>query len=190
MSIADSNDEPRSIDWAGVAAATGAGQVAGSSSTGRALRALELLIGESNCLNAVDEYLSNATTSEFVRHVLSVVRPWSAMLHCHEVATADLPPSVRARAVELLRSFADRRTLVWAEDYLRDPEETVRFWAVLMVSSLIERQEVSREEALPVLQMAARHRSAKQLETVADVALRYFTVEEAAQLGLPIDRGE
>lgn len=181
--------EPLLIDWARLSTESGARPGSGIS-TKHALRGLELLLGEANCRTAVEQYVEGSAAAEFIRQVLSIVRPWSAMLSCHRIASGDLPDAPRATAVELLRSLADRRTLPWVDEYLSDPAEGVRYWAIGMIDSLISRGEVTREEALPRLQMAARRKDPKQLSAVADVSLRHFGVDGVARHGLPSEPGE
>src|SRR5262252_8373103 len=87
-----------------------------------ARRALEMILGEEALRAAVDYYVAQRSASELVRSVLWLLRPWSAMVRCRELAALSNETETRRSAVELLRVVADRRALPWVSEFLDDKD--------------------------------------------------------------------
>ncbi len=110
------------IDWPLLAkqlAVRGYGGFGNSSTEGMA--ALELIVGENNIRQAVDDYVAVKPQAELIRQVLWRLRPRSAMERCYEIYHSNADIDQRRAAIELLRVVADERVLPWIEEFLSGP---------------------------------------------------------------------
>jgi hypothetical protein len=147
-----------SIDWKALAKELGSigpgGEVSGSN---KARRAIEILIGEPALRASVDHYIAQAPRSELARSVLWLLRPWSAMVYCHDIWKSSASIEVRRSAVELLRVVADHRALIWIEQFLADQDEGIQICGAGVLDQLLWSYLVSPEEAEPLLVCAENH---------------------------------
>jgi len=125
--------------------------------TDAARRALEMILGEEALRGGVDYYVARRSASELVRSVLWLLRPWSAMVRCHELAGMSNEPEIRRSAVELLRVVGDRRALPWVSEFLDDSDSQVQGWGIGVLDQLLWSELIEPEEAEEVLQRAAHH---------------------------------
>ena len=119
--------------------------------------ALEEIAGEDVFRSAVDHYVSRAPGSELARHILWLVRPWSAMQQCHEIYMHHSDVETRRAAVELMRVVADRRALPWIATYLGDDDPQIQYWAAGIVDQLLFSNLVEAEECDSLLRAMAEH---------------------------------
>lgn len=146
------------IDWTAIAIEVGAlveGQERGSSALARL--ALEKLIGERNLREAVDHYIGFKPGFELVRSVLWEIRPWSAMAYCYELYQGSPDIEIRRSAIELLRVIADKRVLLWVNEFLDDSDEGIQAWGFGVLDQLLWKELVQPEEAEPFLARAEQH---------------------------------
>jgi HEAT repeat protein len=122
-----------------------------------ARRALEMILGEVTLRESVDYYVAVRPARELVRSVLWLIRPWSAMARCHELAQLPNEIETRRSAVELLRVVADRRALPWVSDFLNDRDFQVQSWGLGVLDQLLWSELIEPEEAEELLERAARH---------------------------------
>jgi hypothetical protein len=122
-----------------------------------ARRALELLLGEQTLRQSVDYYAELRPARELVRSVLWVLRPWSAMVRCYELAQSPNDIETRRSAVELLRAVADRRALPWISEFLDDPDSQIQLWGIGIVDQLLFSDLVEPGEAEELLKRAEHH---------------------------------
>jgi hypothetical protein len=136
------------------------------SSDGAARRALEIVLGEDALRASVDYYVAWGPARELTRSVLWLLRPWSAMLRCRELA--QLPNNIETRrsAVELLRVVADRRALCWIPEFLDDDDPDIQNWGIGVLDQLLFSELVEPDEAEALLQKAARHENGNVCERV------------------------
>lgn len=163
------------IDWESLAGQLGTLRTDGeqsSSDDGR--RAIEILLGEERLRGAVDYYVRFEHGRELARAVLSVARPWSAMLRCHELYQTSDDAEIRQAAVELLRTIGDRRVLPWINEFLSHSDEAIRGWGVGVLDQLIWSGLVQPEECRDLVSQAesssdqhVRERAAKIREYLA-----------------------
>jgi len=153
------------IDWAKLAVRLGLEAPFGEYCCGGedAQRALEVIIGEDTLRGAVNYYVSantgkdTHTGSELARSVLWQLRPWSAMCRCYEIFNGTHPVETRRAAIELLRVVADRRTLPWIPEFLRDDDPHIQAWGIGVVDQLLFSGLVEPEEAEEILRTAEQH---------------------------------
>jgi len=119
--------------------------------------ALEMILGEDALKACVDYYVADGPASELVRSVLWLLRPWSAMARCRELATLPNRIETRRSAVELLRVVADRRALPWVAEFLEDEDAQVQSWGIGILDQLLCSNQIEPEEAEVLLQQAVRH---------------------------------
>ncbi len=146
------------IDWGEIGRAIQP-SVAGSEPAGGdvARRALEMILGEDTMREGVDWYVDRRPGSELVRSVLWLLRPWSAMAHCHEIAASSSDIEERRSAVELLRVVADRRALPWVSEYLADPDSKIQVWGIGILDQLLWSDLIEPAEGEETIERAAHH---------------------------------
>jgi len=120
-------------------------------------RALEMVLGEEALRAGVDYYVAQRSASELVRSVLWLLRPWSGMARCRELAALSNETVTRRRAVELLRVVADRRALPWVSEFLDDKDAHVQSWGIGILDQLLWSELIEPEEAGELLERAAHH---------------------------------
>lgn len=146
------------IDWSALANQLGLLTPTGETSgRDKAMRALEILIGEPAIRASVNHYIANAPGSELARSVLWLLRPWSAMAYCHDIWRSSASIEARRSAVELLRVVADHRALGWVEHFLADEDYAIQAWGVGVLDQLLWSNLVSLQEAEPLLVCAENH---------------------------------
>lgn len=154
------------IDWTKIARTLGAldddGREHGSSIDAR--EAIAMIIGPTHLRAAVDHYVTQKKGAELVRHVLWLLRPWSAMERCYEIYQTNDDPETRCTAIELLRVVADRRALPWIKSFLEDTDEGVQSWAAGIVDQLLWSSLVDPEDCESLLQMMAIHSNQQVLD--------------------------
>jgi hypothetical protein len=134
-----------------------------------AQRALEMILGEETVRAAVDYYIAVEPGYELARSVLWLLRPWSAMARCHELAAPSNDIETRRSAVELLAVVADRRALPWVSEFLDDGDPQVQGWAVGVLDQMVFSELIEPEEAEEVLKRAERHESAAVREQAESI---------------------
>lgn len=122
-----------------------------------ARRALEMILGEEALRTSVDYYVAVGPASELVRSVLWLLRPWSAMVRCKELAQASNDIETRRRAVYLLQAAADRRALGWVAEFLNDDDPQIQSCGAGVLDQLLWSESVEVEEAEELLLRAAGH---------------------------------
>jgi hypothetical protein len=122
-----------------------------------ARRALEMILGEETLRESVDYYVAVRPARELVRSVLWLLRPWSAMSRCHELAQLPNEIETRRSAVELLRVVADRRALPWVSDFLKEQDPEIQSWGIGVLDQLLWSELIEPDEAEEVLERAGRH---------------------------------
>ena len=165
---------PDNIDWTTLAArirSSANGPQHWASQTD-ARRAIELLVGESHLVRAVEEYVAGHNESELIRAVLSLIRPISAMTRCYELYRSNARVNTRRAAVELLRAIADHHALPWIEELLDDSDEVNCRWGVGVLDQLLWSELVRPEECEELLRRAESHHDAHIRERAA--AIRHY----------------
>jgi len=163
-------NEAAVIDWTKIATEVGAlveGQERGSAALARA--ALENLIGTKNLRDAVDHYIGFKPGFELVRSVLWEIQPWSAMTYCYEVFQTSPDIEIRRSAIELLRVLADKRVLLWVNEFLDDKDEGIQTWGFGVLDQLLWKELVEPEEAEPLLVRAEQHSNPRVRENASFV---------------------
>jgi len=146
------------IDWTEIARTLGTLHENGESGSSEDAReAIAMILGPTHLHAAVDHYVSHKKGYELVRHVLWLLRPWSAMERCYEIYQNEEDPDVRREAIELLRVVADRRALPWIKGFLEDPDEGVQSWAAGIVDQLLWSSLVDPEDCDELLHLMANH---------------------------------
>jgi hypothetical protein len=178
------------IDWEQLAQQLGllrpdGGEIGGSDS---ALRAIELLLGESRLQAAVDFYVSGTPGSELARQVLWQLRPWSAMQRCYEIYRSGADVDTRCAAVELLRVVADRRALSWVQEFLDDPEPGIQNWGAGVLDQLLWSRLVQPDECAKLLESMGTHPNASVRGTAEWIHSFLRKRETGAELGAVADR--
>jgi hypothetical protein len=130
------------------------GDAAGSDA---ARRALQMILGEETLRESVDYYVAMRPARELVRSVLWLLRPWSAMARCHELAQLPNDIEKRRNAVELLRVVGDHRALPWVSDFLKEQDPATQLWGIGLLDQLLWSELIEPDEAEEVLERAARH---------------------------------
>lgn len=151
-------NEAAMIDWAKIATEAGAlaeGQERGSSALARA--ALESIIGPQNLRESVDHYIAFKPGFELVRSILREIQPWSAMTYCYELYQTSPDIETRRSAIELLRVLADKRVLLWVNEFLDDEDEGIQAWGFGVLDQLLWKELVEPEEAEALLVRAEQH---------------------------------
>lgn len=124
-----------------------------------ARRALEIVLGERALRESVDYYVALRPARELVRSVLWLLRPWSEMIRCRELARPPNEMETRRNAVELLRVVADGRALPWVSEFLDDEDPAIQAWGMGLLDQLLWSELVEPDEAENVLRRAERHGS-------------------------------
>ena len=166
------------IDWARLATSLGLVDVTepggwnerGGNEVAR--NALECILGPERIVDAVEYYISMQPGFELARSVLRLVRPLSAMNHCHKIFRSHAPLADRRTAVELLRSLCDRRVLPWVPDLLADPDPEIQHFGILAVVELSYTQSVDNDDLDAILQIARNHSNERVREAANDVMHR------------------
>jgi hypothetical protein len=154
-----------SIDWEHLARGLGLLRKDGESSgSSEALRALELIIGETALVESVEYYISGEPGSELARSVLWQLRSWAAMNHCYQIFKSSRPLDERRTAVELVRVVADVRALNWVDEFLKDPDTGIQLWGVGLLDQLLWSALVEPTAAERQLLLAETHKNAGVVE--------------------------
>lgn len=126
------------VDWKSLAFQLGSLQADGSEAGGSryARQALELLLGEVSCRQAVDYYFSGEAGHGLACNMLSLARPWSARQYCYELSRSGEGLETRRLAVELLRAVADERALCWVDEFLEDDGAEIQAWGAGVLEQL------------------------------------------------------
>jgi hypothetical protein len=122
-----------------------------------ARRAMEIVLGEHVLRQSVDYYVAVSPAAELVRNVLWLLRPWSAMNRCYELAQPPNDIKTRRSAVELLRVVADERALPWVSEFLNDEDPGIQGWGIGVLDQLLWSFLVDPDEAEVLLRRAERH---------------------------------
>lgn len=122
--------------------------------------ALEMILGEEAVRAAVDYYVAVKPGYELARSVLWLLRPWSAMARCHELAAPSNEIETRRSAVELLGVVADRHALPWVSEFLDDGDPQVQGWGIGVLDQLLFSDLIEPAEAEETLEKAERHENA------------------------------
>lgn len=130
------------VNWTELAQSMGAfeetyGTLTEQSSSDTAAELVCELLGRDFCLSAVDHYVSAKPGMETARSVLQLLKPFVAMERCNQIIEQSEREDERESAMELLRSFADKRAVPWLPNYLSDSHPGVRVWAIYMISELL-----------------------------------------------------
>jgi hypothetical protein len=173
------------IDWERLAAELGT--IRDTSAVSRtetgsfelARQALERIIGPERFAEAVEHYVSFRPGFELARSVLWSVRPWSAMAHCHAIFDSDSNLNRRRAAVELLRVIADRRAVVWIDEFLADPDPEIQVWGIGVLDQLIFSALVDESACARVLSHAERHANPEIRATALEIRRRLNGAEAA-----------
>jgi hypothetical protein len=140
-----------------------------SGSSDFAKQAIATLLGEENLLAAVDYYISGEPGSELARSVLWQLRPWCAMKYCYDIYKFSENIENRISAIELLRVIADRRVLIWIEEFLSDANEGIQFWGIGIVDQLLFSQLVEYEDVQNILEKARDHKNSQVVEKAYEI---------------------
>ena len=167
-----------SIDWQGLATQLGSVETEsdgarlerGGANLGRA--ALELLLTPGEIVAAVDHYVSLKPGFELARSVLSLLRPWSAMLRCNELFSTAPDLEVRRSAVELLRVVADRRVVPWVPMFLADPDPAIQSWGIAVLDQLVFSALIDAEEARSLIELGRTHENESVRSVARDIEAR------------------
>lgn len=163
-------NEAAVIDWTTIATEVGAlveREERGSNALARA--ALEKLIGPQNLRDAVDHYIGFKPGFELVRSVLWEIQPWSAMTYCYELYQTLPNIEIRRSAIELLRVIADKRVLLWVNEFLDDTDEGIQAWGFGVLDQLLWKELVEQEEVEPLLVRAEQHSNQRVRENASFV---------------------
>lgn len=131
-----------------------------------ARRALELVLGEQVLRQSVDHYVEMRPAYELIRSVLWLLRPWSAMIRCHELAQPPNDIETRRNSVELLRVVADERALPWVSGFLDDEDPAIQSWGIGVLDQLLWSELVEPDQAETLLERAERHENGGVRERV------------------------
>jgi hypothetical protein len=122
-------------------------------------RAIEVSLGEDDLQAAVDFCVSDKSGSELARSVLRELRPWPAMQRCYQLfCEGDV--ETRRSAVELLRVFADRRTLPWVNEFLDDVDPLIQYLGTEILDQLVWSGSVKDQECIDLLAKMREHPNA------------------------------
>lgn len=128
------------IDWRAIGhqvgdlSADGSERNAGSTDSAR--RALELIIGEDNIREAVDQWTSLEPGADTAEKTLLIIRSTVAMEYCYEIYKKE-PNSKRAGlAIFLLSEMADSRFMRWARELMDD--SSTRWNTVVALEQVLE----------------------------------------------------
>ena len=127
------------IDWKAIAKQVG--DVSSKSETSSTLtgrRALEVIVGEENVRDAVDYWISQKTGCFTAEMVLSIMRSKVAMDRCYEIYKAESGTENAIRAVFLLTSFADGAALSWVQEFLDDPNPSIRWNGLMVLRTILD----------------------------------------------------
>jgi hypothetical protein len=166
------------IDWHRLAKHLGAtGRGVDSDNTERggtdlARAALESILTREQIVSAVDHYVSLQPGFELARSVLSLLRPWSAMLRCREIFASADELDDRRTAVELLRVIADRRVISWIPEFLADPDPGIQNWGIGILDQLVFAGLVDSDESNLVVDLARAHDNETVRTTAIGIAAR------------------
>jgi len=122
-----------------------------------ARRALEMILGEKTLRDSVDYYVERRAAGELARSVLWLLRPWSAMSRCHELAQLPNAIETRRSAVELLRVVADDRALPWVSDFLEDQDAQIQSWGIGVLDQLLWSELIEPADGEELLERGAQH---------------------------------
>ncbi|MFO0129079.1 MAG: hypothetical protein ACK54J_18140, partial [Pseudanabaena sp.] len=75
----------------------------------------------------------------------------------------------RISAIELLRVIADRRVLIWIEEFLSDANEGIQFWGIGIVDQLLFSQLVEYEDVQNILEKARDHKNSQVVEKTHEI---------------------
>ena len=146
------------IDWQALASQLGTLRENGETSGSRyACEAIGILLGEDNLRRAVDYYISGEPGYELARSVLWLLHPLSAMQHCYDIYKSDAPIENRRLAVELLQVVADKRAVVWIDEFLDDADPEIQAWGAGVLDQLLYSYLVESEDVEYLLAKAETH---------------------------------
>ena len=167
-----------SVNWQGLASqlasvetdSDGARRERGGADLARA--ALEIVLTPDALVGAVDHCVSLKPGFELARSVLSLLRPWSAMLRCNELFSTARDLEVRRSAVELLRVVADRRVVPWIPMFLADPDPGIQSWGIGILDQLVFSGSIDSEEVRPLIALALAHENNSVRTVARDIETR------------------
>lgn len=142
----------------------------GGNAAGRA--ALERIVGPARLIDAVEHYVAMAPGFELARSVLRLLRPWSAMAHCHGIFRSRSSIQTRRSAVELLRTIADRRALPWVLEFLADGDPEIQYWGISLVLELSYTEALDPDHVAPILDAAREQANERVREVAREIAGR------------------
>jgi hypothetical protein len=129
------------IDWKDLANQIGDLNPDGSekgNGTESGIRALEIIIGESNIRGAVDKWVSQESGAFTAEKALIILGSTVAMERCYEIYKSD-PASYRAgAALFLLAEMADFRVLPWVSEFLDDRNQGIRWNGLMALRNIFE----------------------------------------------------
>jgi hypothetical protein len=129
------------VDWKELARQVGDLNPDGSekgSGTDSGRRALELIIGEQNIREAVDQWASLEPGAFTAEKALLIIGSTVAMEYCYEIYKKE-PNTPRAdAAVFLLSEMADSRFMRWAREFIEDKNGGVRWNALTALGQVLQ----------------------------------------------------
>jgi hypothetical protein len=120
-----------------------------------ARRALEMILGTETL--SVDYYVALRPARELVRSVLWLLRPWSAMARCHELAQSPNEIEIRQNAVRLLQVVGDHRAFPWVSEFLNEQDPVIQTCGIGLLDQLLWSELIEPKDAEQVLESAERH---------------------------------
>lgn len=173
----DSNRHP--IDWEQLGYELGSIHETGESgSSVMADQALEIIISPTVLRDSVDYYVAHRKGSELARSVLRRVHPWSAMQRCYEIYRNSDSRDDRISAIDLLVDVADERAVPWVEELLNDADESIQYFAAMMVKQLAYGFLIDLEEDESLLKKMADHPNPQVREILASIREYLLDTEE------------
>lgn len=163
-----SSDPP--IDWDAIANAIG--HASGKTGSDEAVMAICKIIGDDECAHAVDKCLDFAQTSDLIQQVLRLLKPFPAMVRCHQIFKSRDSDMRRCAAVGLLRHIGDGRVLNWIPDMLADAATAAN--AAVLVEQLLWHSHTDRPSVQSILATMKDHR-------IADVREAWSRIEAQNQ---------
>ena len=134
-----------------------------------ARRALADILGDQVLRGAVDYFVSGQPGSETAKSVLQLLKPACAMDRCHEIFLESRDDEHVSFAINLLQYAADQSVLDRVPLYLASDNDGAQYWGIGIVDQLVSFWGVELEEAMPVLQLALDHPSAKVRERAQQI---------------------
>ena len=149
-----------------------------SSSSEKAKKAIQILLGEEFLRDAVKYYIECRPGSELLRGVLWQIQPTVSMEECYRIFKEDECIENKISAVELLRVVADKAALKWVPEFLACEYEGVQNWGIGVIDQLVYSELVSVEDISEILAQAMAHKSEYVREKAAYIQSMLEASEE------------